>query len=514
MQGGEVWLAAGLWLSNEVLLQPLSAEQPACRVSLGDRQPRSLMVFQLGSNSRDRTSSSSSSTSSYLVVGTSSGELLWWQLAVQTDAFGAASGVQLRECGWARAGLAPVTLHLLPQAAPTGVTISDDPAPAAASTAGGSSRSRASGGPCVLAVSDQALLLGTDPVQPARLAATRVHGAQCLTAACPLATGELPGSALAYIRNGELAIGGLDPAVQFRWDELALTGGAVASSAAYHADNGCAAVACTEADGSSSLRLVDVGSMQELAAVPLHSGASITALAVVSLPCSSLWEQQGSTSGTAAPAAAGGQQQLERGQPDCKPFLVVAVSSSGAASPLGGLAEEEELPLPAAQAGATEQPWWRQQQDAAAPASSSSSHASSPSGNRLMMYEVRHRQPAAAAENSGSSRAYELALHGSCALSAAVFSLAAVQPEAAAFAAGAGAATGDAGAGAASSSSADAARLDAASAQHPMLVAGCHDGRVRMYRCAVRRQRTTFPQQQHGLLNCPPACACSTLCCP
>jgi hypothetical protein len=99
-------------------------------------------------------------------------------------------------------------------------------------------------------------------------------------------------------------------------------------------------------------------------------------------------------------------------------------------------------------------------------------------------------------------------------LAAVSASLAAVQPEAAAFAAGAGAATGDAGAGAASSSSADAARLDAASAQHPMLVAGCHDGRVRMYRCAVRRQRTTFPQQQHGLLNCPPACACSTLCCP
>ena len=135
----------GLWLSNEVLLQPRSAEQPACRVSLGDRQPRSIMVCQLGSNSRDsassnssNNSSSNSSSNSYLVVGTSSGELLWWQLAVQTDAFGAAVGVQLRECGWARAGLAPVTLHLLAQAAPTGVTVIGDPAPAAASSGGGS----------------------------------------------------------------------------------------------------------------------------------------------------------------------------------------------------------------------------------------------------------------------------------------------------------------------------------------------------------------------------------------
>ena len=489
MQSGEVWLAVGLWLSNEVLLQPLSAEQPACRVSLGDRQPRSIMVCQLGSNSRDsassnssNNSSSNSSSNSYLVVGTSSGELLWWQLAVQTDAFGAAVGVQLRECGWARAGLAPVTLHLLAQAAPTGVTVIGDPAPAAASSGGGSSP-KASGGPCVLAVSDQALLLGADPLQPARLAAARVHGAQGLTAACPLATGELPGSALAYIRSGELAIGGLDPAVQFRWDELALTGGAVASSVAYHGNSSCAAVACTEADGSSSLRLVDVGTMQELAAVPLHSSASITALAVASLPCSSLWDPQGSTSGTAAPAAAGGQQQRERGQPGCRPFLLVALSYGSAASQLGGPAEEEELPLPPEEAGSSEQPWWQQQQGTATPASSSSLQAGSSSGNCLMIYEVRHRQPAAAAENSGgSSRAYELALHGSCALSAAVFSLAAVQPEAAAFAAGAGAAADNAGAGKASSSSADAAPLEAVSAQLPMLVAGCHNGTVRMYR--------------------------------
>ena len=500
-QGGEVWLAAGLWLSNEVLLQPLSAEQPACRLSLGDRQPRSLMVCQLGGGSRDSTSSGSSSTgssSSYLVVGSSSGELLWWRLAVQTDAFGAASGIELQECGWARAGLAPVTLHLLPQAAPTAATTSGDAAAAAPSAGNSSSSPRASSGPCVLAVSDQSLLLGPDLVQPARLAATRVHGAQGLTAACPLTTGELPGSALAYIRSGELAIGGLDPAVQFRWDELALTGGAAARSAAYHADSGCAAVACAEADGNSSLRLVDVGSMEELAAVPCQSGTSITALVVASLPCSSRWEQHGSSGGAAEPAAVDGLQQLGRGQPGCKPFLLVAVCAGGAAAaPLSGLAEDEELPppLPAAEAGGREQPWWRrQQQGAVAPASSSSLHASSPSRNRLMVYEVRHRQPAVAAETAGSngsggssSRAYELALHGSCALPAAVFSLAAVQPEAAAFAAGAGAGTGDAGAGTgpASISTADAAPPEAVAAQQPMLVAGCQDGRLRMYRCAA-----------------------------
>ena len=244
--GGEVWVAAGLWMSNEVVLQPLSAEQPAARLGLAHHQPRSLAVCQLGGSGGGR----------HLVAGTSSGEVVWWRLVTRLDASGAVCGVQLEEGGWARAGLAAVSLHALHQ-------------------------------PGILAVSDQALLLAA-PHPERSPAAARVHGGQGLTAACALPAGSQPqANSLAYIQAGRLHIGCLEPGVQLRWDEAALGGGAAPRAAAYHAASGCAAVACSERGGGSSLRLVDVGAMREVARVPLPPRHTVTALAVAPLPCSS-----------------------------------------------------------------------------------------------------------------------------------------------------------------------------------------------------------------------------------
>lgn len=48
----EVWLAAGLWVSNQIILQPLALETPAARLSLPTHQPRSLLVADLGDRLR------------------------------------------------------------------------------------------------------------------------------------------------------------------------------------------------------------------------------------------------------------------------------------------------------------------------------------------------------------------------------------------------------------------------------------------------------------------------------
>lgn len=293
--GPQVWLAVGLWLSNEVRLQPLSAEQPACRLDLGACQPRSLLVAQLGGSvdsshgdiggaSSDGGSSPGSSgcgsptggASGYpaeprtvLVVGTGSGEVLWQRLHVQLDAFGGSSGIRLEPCGWVRAGVAPVSLQLVP------------PDPAAAAATAWSSSGSGEAWPCILALSDQALLLHPDPVHPARLAAARMHGGEGLTAACPLLVPELPGSRLAYVDpSGQLCIGALDTELRLHADQLALSGGAEATAATFDAASGCAAVACVEPGGGSSLRLVDAAAMRELARLPMGAGQSITAVSV------------------------------------------------------------------------------------------------------------------------------------------------------------------------------------------------------------------------------------------
>lgn len=300
-----MWLAAGLWVSNEVLLQPLAADQPACRLDLGACQPRSLLVCELqggasGGGTDDASSGSSvgspasslgsplgggspprhdspprslASPAAVLLAGTSSGEVLWWRMHVRPDPFGAGGGtVRLEPCGWVRAGLAPVALHVVPA----------DPAAAAASAwnggAGGSSGCSQAGCPCVLAQSDQGLLL-----RPAsgRLVPSRLHGARGLLAACPLLAPDVPGSRLAYVdQAGQLSIGGLDTQPRLHADLLPLPAGAEASAAAYHAPSGCAAVACSEAGGGASLRLVDAAAMRELARLPMQAGQAITSVSM------------------------------------------------------------------------------------------------------------------------------------------------------------------------------------------------------------------------------------------
>ena len=459
--GGEVWVAAGLWMSNEVVLQPLSAEQPAARLGLAHHQPRSLAVCQLGGSGGGR----------HLVAGTSSGEVVWWRLVTRLDASGAVCGVQLEEGGWARAGLAAVSLHALHQ-------------------------------PGILAVSDQALLLAA-PHPERSPAAARVHGGQGLTAACALPAGSQPqANSLAYIQAGRLHIGCLEPGVQLRWDEAALGGGAAPRAAAYHAASGCAAVACSERGGGSSLRLVDVGAMREVARVPLPPRHTVTALAVAPLPCSSGWQRQASGHGgeAGAGAAAYGQPQAQAQQPGCAQFLLVATAPErGAAPPSHGSGEgspaagEERLPLPADSDAS--QPWWRQQGQQGQQGQQQDGVPWRPQGS-LSVYEVRFRSPppgdssttraACSGEGSASdSTRWELALHGTCPLPAAALSLAVVHPEAEPLYASPAAAAEDGAATASSSEPAPAAPA-AAATQPPLLAAGCDDGAVRLYRCELR----------------------------
>ncbi|KAL4458059.1 hypothetical protein ABPG75_012924 [Micractinium tetrahymenae] len=508
-EGGEVWLAVGLWLSNEVLLQPLSAEQPACRLAL-PCQPRSLAVITCTNSS---SSGSSSRGGTYLVVGASSGEVLWWRLAVQRDAFGGASGVQLEECGWARAGVAPVTLHLLPPAPAASSSGSDAqllaPAglPGPAATSGGTAASAGPASwPTLLAVSDQALLLGPDAARPDRLAAARLHGGQGLTAACPLVTAELPDSSLAYVQGGELHIGGLDPAVRLRWDQLPLADGAEASTAVVLAGCGTAAVACAEAHGGSSLRLVEAASLHQLARLAMPPGHTITALAAAHLACSSRRETPaagaGSSNGSGSGAGAAGVGSAPAAAlAGTKEFLLVALSADNVAAVGSGQAGEEELPAPAAgepAAAGGSQPWWRQQPVDDAPAAAAGQQGQQAGASpqpqpaaMLRVYEVRrcqHHEQTGSSGRSGSGDGgggHELVLHGSCPLPTAVFSLAAVQPDSQSFGTWiAGTASGSNGTDARAPVEQPPVHVPAA-ASEPVLAAGCHDGIVRLYRVHI-----------------------------
>ena len=526
----QVWLAAGLWVANQVLLQPLAADQPACRLDLGACQPRSLLVCELdsgggGGGDFDDASSGSSVGSpasslgsplpgmaphrrdspppahpaTVLLAGTSSGEVLWWRMHARPDPFGAGGGsVRLEPCGWVRAGLAPVALHQVPA----------DPAAAAAAAwngGDGSGVGSRAGRPCVLAQSDQALLLH---LAHGGLAPARLHGARGLLAACPLMAPDVPGSRLAYVdQAGQLSIGALDTQLRLHADQLQLPAGAEASAAAYHAPSGCAAVACSEGDGSASLRLVDAAAMRELARLPMQAGQAITAVAVLPLPCSSRWEQQGSAGPQpdqqqqqqAAQQPQAGQPQLHQ-HADCKQFLVVAVSegdgTSGGSSP-AVLAPEQ---LPAAAGG--EEPWWRQQQPQQQPQQQDAEKApgrpdqqakvpeegSLPQQRgQLLVFEVQRGPPQAPAASStapsdGSSCMVEgrLVLHGRCPLPAAAFALASVRPDPQPYSAGSAA-------GASPRSSAAGAAAPAA--QQPLLAAGCDDGVVRLYRWGWGRWR-------------------------
>jgi hypothetical protein len=202
---GPLYVAAGLWVSNQVLLQPLSAPQPCCTLSLGPHQPRSLAVCgQAGAR--------------HLVVGTSSGEVLWRRLQQQQQAPGGGPRVMLAGGGWARVGLGPVALHLLPAPEQQQQQQQQEQQQQQQQWCGGS----------LLAVCDQSLLLCPRPADPSALTAVRVQGGQGLSAACPL------GAYLAYLRGGTLHIGCLDPAPRMRWEEVEVGGEAAPSLLAYH----------------------------------------------------------------------------------------------------------------------------------------------------------------------------------------------------------------------------------------------------------------------------------------
>lgn len=467
-----------------MLLQPLASDQPACRLDLGARQPRSLLVCQLGGSSRGTPGtptgggggspessfgdiSLSFTPHAYLVVGTSSGEVLWWRLGVQQDAWGGAAALQLHPCGWARAGLAPVALHLLP------------PDPVAEAAAAAYSGGGIRGEPCVLALAEDSIILEPDPVHPARLAVLRLHGGAGLSAACPLLAAELPGSRVAAMRGGQLVIASLEPEARLRWDEVPLHGGAAASAAAYHSPSGCAAVACAEADGSSSLRFVDACTLHELARMAQPPGHTITAVAALALPCSSAATgSDGDATGMAVPGAA---LQL----PACKHFLVVAVAEEGSAIVLPA----EGLP-PVAVAARSDQPWWRQvqqeeqqleqkQQERQQGEQPQPQQQAPRLRGWLQVYAV---QTGGGSSGGGNGSHARPVLLGSCPLHAAAFSLATVQADVLPFDRAAGLAAASNPRSPLSASATALAVAAEARAQQPLLAAGCDDGAVRLYR--------------------------------
>eukprot|EP00887_Chlorella_sp_A99_P001486 scaffold8.g1486.t1 len=478
-----IWLAAGLWVANAVVLQQLAAEVPTARLDLGRPQPRSLVVAEVGGTTR-------------LFVGTSTGELLWWDMR---PASAPASGphLELTPAAWVRVGLAPVELQPL---APSlrgrgGATVGTG---GRASAADGSSQH-------VLARSDQALVVGPGSADPTALRALRLHGGQGMAAACPFQAEALPLDSLAWVGpGGRLTFGQLDCVPRCRWEDVPLPG-AAPTLVAYHAASGCAAVACSAADGSSSsLRLLDLSavtpSMEQVGRLPLSGGHVITAVGVVALPCSGV--EGGSKSGG------------ESGRPGSKEFLLVASTPGGS---IGGSTGDQqsaavledgassgwELPA-AATPGAPSEPWWRQptaDPDAetdgdsrgveAAQQRDGADHgapAEAADGPPAAAVEASPRDPPGllsifeltrAPSSSSAGRPQRLLLHGTVPLRSACYSLAGVLPAAEPLSPEpytpppARHAGGAAGSG-----------RCAAADRVPLLVLGCYDG-VRLCRVFV-----------------------------
>jgi hypothetical protein len=422
--------------------------------------------------------------------------VLWWRLRLHLDGFGGSGPLHAEPGGWVRAGLAPVSLHSLPCGA-------------------------------LLAASDQALLLTARP--GGRLAAARVHGGDGLAAACALSVPELPGSSLAYVRDGQLHLGCLDPTPRLRWDQLALSGGAAPASAAYHPATGLAAVAAWGSGGACSLRLVDAAAMRELGQLPLPPGHSVTATAVLPLPCSSRWDQAPPLAATAAdaalePCADGGQgEAAEEAPAGCRHFLLVASAGGGAAPPpCPGAEGEDGAPDPLPPTCDDGQPWWRQQPCPARRGAQHDGGAAQPAA-LLSVYEVRRgAAPAAAAPTgcswTGGSRsgdgAHQLLLHGAGPLPATAVSLAAVEAAAEPLHAPptdtAPATTGGSAASAHGAATPAAQRL-------PLLAAGCQDGTVRLFRCGgawgapMRGKRGGGASKARGCsVTCAARCAAPT----
>ena len=372
--GGALWVAAGLWVLNRVVLQPLAEGGGAapCTLDLGEHQPRSLLVCQLGGGG-----------ARHLVVGTSTGEVLFWELH-RTSAPGELQALHGR---WVRAGVAPVDLSLLPAApAPP----HDAPAPR----------------PQVLARSDQALLLGAN-LQSAGLEAVRLHGGTGLAALCAFRPEDAPANGVAWAGpDGQLCVGQLQvpptaAAAELQWDHVLL--GATPQALAYHAASGCAAVACVARDGSSSLRLVDVAAGAEVARLPLAHGHAALALCTAALPCSA---------SPAAKAAAHQQQPLRE---------VLVVSSALQAGPLA-IKQGGGGPPPAPAASSQGDAWWRCNTLAGsdAPAEEAAPAPAHPQG-LLSFFDVL-------ASPGASAQRLELVLLGTWPLAAPAFSLAAVEP--------------------------------------------------------------------------------------
>lgn len=475
----ELWLAAGVWLTNQVLIYQPGSDEPVS-VSLGAHQPRSLLVTELGG-------------SAHLLVGTATGELLCWALAAARRwPFGPAELCLEPSC-WVRVGSSSVDLQLLP-----------------ALGAGKSGRaslprcSSALAGPRVLARADQALLLEAHPLLPGQLQATRLHGGAGLADAVPFQADALPPGSLAWVApGGRLTLGRLDGAPALRWDEVQL--GATPALAAFHAGSGCAAVACgaePTSDAGGSLKLVDLrapvtGSCGVVVGqVDLTPGHVVSSVASLMLPCSS----------------GGSGKSSER--LGCKEFLLVASCLEGTPAAAEVERAQEQAPLRCEEG----EPWWRRlaafsealpQRDgggnepsgAAAAAVGTTSAAAAATAARpaetlalMSVFEVQRQacgdvSPTAtlvcacdtssgttAATTSGGRQPFRLVLHGTMPLPAACYCLATVEPSAEVLDSP-GHGKGDPGPAATSAAGQE-------QEQGPLLLAGCHDG-LRLFRIHV-----------------------------
>lgn len=179
-------VGAGQWVSNRVVLQQLSADDPCCQLELRERQPRSLALLRLAGRQ-------------LLFVGCSTGELLWWELHASPPATaGVPLAIRLEPRHWVRAGVAPVLLQ------PMLLGGGDD---------GGSSGQEAAGSCCLLAKSDQLLMVSAAAGPSSgcqRVAVHRVH-APALASLSPWHTQELPHSLAFCTSDGQLSFARLDP---------------------------------------------------------------------------------------------------------------------------------------------------------------------------------------------------------------------------------------------------------------------------------------------------------------
>mmetsp|Transcript_3448 Transcript_3448/g.9906 ORF Transcript_3448/g.9906 Transcript_3448/m.9906 type:complete len:1527 (+) Transcript_3448:155-4735(+) len=240
--------------------------------SSGDLGGEPLAVAQLpdGQQARSITAVELQDSQSQVVVGTSTGMVAVYGVVLNTEgrAAGGAVGMNLLLTVWA--GNSPAHLSVL-----------KDPA---------------TGKDMVYAQSSQDVLLRAWKSNSSSTASTisplRVHGreqAASLVGLLAPSSCEDGSNActVAWVdRDGRLLLGSLDPEPALRWHACDVKDTPVA--AAYHKESRCCIAICTGVHGGTTIRLVHVDSMQQVALLHLEAHHKPCAVLSAPLPCSSV----------------------------------------------------------------------------------------------------------------------------------------------------------------------------------------------------------------------------------